>query len=56
MTGYAIGNRYKRVLNVNQWFFFWIGRDRVVFNVGRICKIAGVVLLVLGLLAMWALN
>ncbi len=54
MTGYVIGNRYRRVLKVNQWFFFWIGRDRVVFDVGRICKIAGAVLLVLGLLAMWA--
>jgi len=54
MTGYVIGNRYRRVLKVNQWFFFWIGRNRVVFDVGRICKIAGAVLLVLGLLAMWA--
>ncbi len=54
MTGYVIGNRYRRVLKVNQWFLFWIGRERVVFDAGRICKIAGAVLLVLGLLSMWA--
>ncbi len=53
MAGYVIGNHYRRVLKVNQWFFFWIGRDRVVADVGRICKITGAVLLVLGLLAMW---
>ena len=53
ISGFIIGNRYKRVLNVNQSFFFWIGRDRVVFDVGKNCKVVGIILLGLGIIGLW---
>jgi hypothetical protein len=53
VAGLMVRNRYKRVLKVNQVLFFWIGRDRVVLNVGMTCAIVGLILTGLGTLGMW---
>lgn len=53
MVGFVMGDGYKRVLDIDQRFFFWIGRDRVVFNMGLTFKVVGAMILGLGLLGLY---
>ncbi len=53
VIGFLIGNEDKRILNVNQTYFFWLGRDRIVFNKGLTLKVIGFVLLGMGLVSLY---
>jgi hypothetical protein len=53
VIGFLIGNEDKRILNVNQTYFFWLGRDRIVFNKGLTLKVDGFVLLGIGLVSLY---
>jgi uncharacterized membrane protein len=54
VMGIVIGNRYRRVVRINQTFFFWLGRERIVLNLGQFLIAVGLVLLALGIFMLWA--
>ena len=51
--GFIFRNHERRVVEVNQLLFFWIGRDRVVLDIGRTFMILGGVIIGIGLMGFY---